>query len=161
MKTRILLITAIFGLGLITNSCGDSDDGKEEEEKKEEAYVKGAKLNIEGMTCSVGCAGTIEKEMGKTDGVSSCEVEFEDKIAHIKFNPNTISEKEIVEKIEAMNGGQYKVTELNVDASESSAAEEPKEMGYMPKRNKGSLSNHSKSRDFSFLNVFDILSSIF
>ena len=39
-------------------------------------YAK-AEFGIEGMTCAMGCAKTIEKKMAKMDGVKSAKVDFE------------------------------------------------------------------------------------
>ena len=40
-----------------------------------------AEFNIEGMTCAIGCAKTIEKKLAKMDGVKSAKVDFEKKLA--------------------------------------------------------------------------------
>lgn len=64
---------------------------------------------VEGMVCSLGCAKTIQKEVAAIEGVSSCDVSFEDKKAHIEFDKSQLSEKEIIAIIEGVADGQYKV----------------------------------------------------
>jgi len=48
-------------------------------------YAK-AEFTIDGMTCQVGCAGTIQKKLGKMDGVKSAKVDFEKKLAMVEYN---------------------------------------------------------------------------
>lgn len=66
---------------------------------------------VDGMICSLGCAKTIQKEVAAIKGVSSCDVSFEDKKAHIEFDKSQLSEKEIIAVIEGVADGQYKVNE--------------------------------------------------
>ena len=42
-----------------------------------------ASFTIEGMTCEVGCAKTIESKLAGTDGVSEAKVDFETKITEV------------------------------------------------------------------------------
>lgn len=61
--------------------------------------MKKIKLKIEGMHCT-GCSGRLEKVLNNTDGIEEAKVSFENKVAEIKFDENTTSEKEIKEAIE-------------------------------------------------------------
>lgn len=61
--------------------------------------MKEIKLKIEGMHCT-GCSGRLEKVLNNTDGIEEAKVSFENKVAEIKFDENTTSEKEIKEAIE-------------------------------------------------------------
>ena len=45
-----------------------------------------AEFTIEGMTCQVGCANTIEKKLAKLEGVKSAKVDFESKLAMVEFD---------------------------------------------------------------------------
>ena len=51
------------------------------------------------MHCT-GCSGRLEKVLNNTDGIEEAKVSFENKVAEIKFDENTTSEKEIKEAIE-------------------------------------------------------------
>jgi len=60
-------------------------------------YPKQIIMNIEGMTCAIGCAATIEKNLNKTVGVKSAKVNFKTKKATLIFdadilNPNDITQ---------------------------------------------------------------------
>jgi len=70
-------------------------------------------LNIEGMTCEIGCARTIQSKLSKTDGVKFAEVNFEKKNGVVEFDANKISESQIVKVVEQIAGGDlYKVSEI-------------------------------------------------
>ena len=48
-------------------------------------YAK-AEFTIDGMTCEIGCAKTIEKKISKMEGVKSATVNFERKLAMVEYN---------------------------------------------------------------------------
>lgn len=48
-------------------------------------YAK-AEFTIEGMTCQIGCANTIQKKLAKMEGVKSAKVDFESKLAMVEFD---------------------------------------------------------------------------
>ena len=73
--------------------------------------VATAKTAIEGMTCEVGCAKTIESKLAGTDGVSEAKVDFETKIATVKFDKTKQSIESLTKTVEKVGGGDlYKVT---------------------------------------------------
>ena len=57
----------------------------DQNEYKDIAYKK-ASFNIEGMTCAMGCAKTIEKRLAKMEGVKMAQVNFEEKTALVEFD---------------------------------------------------------------------------
>lgn len=70
-----------------------------------------ASFTIEGMTCEVGCAKTIESKLTGTDGVSEATVDFEKKIATVKFDKTKQSVETLTKTVEKVGGGDlYKVT---------------------------------------------------
>ncbi|WP_299890283.1 heavy metal-associated domain-containing protein [uncultured Lacinutrix sp.] len=48
-------------------------------------YAK-AEFKIEGMTCAMGCAKTIEKKMAKMEGVKSATVDFDRQLAMVEYD---------------------------------------------------------------------------
>ncbi|WP_299553384.1 heavy metal-associated domain-containing protein [Seonamhaeicola sp.] len=48
-------------------------------------YAK-AEFTIDGMTCEIGCAKTIEKKIAKMEGVKSATVDFDRKLAMVEYN---------------------------------------------------------------------------
>ena len=70
-----------------------------------------ASFTIEGMTCEVGCAKTIESKLTVTDGVSEATVDFETKIATVKFDKTKQSIESLTKTVEKVGGGDLdKVT---------------------------------------------------
>lgn len=45
-----------------------------------------AEFGIEGMTCVMGCAKTIEKKIAKMEGVKSATVDFERRLAMVEYD---------------------------------------------------------------------------
>ena len=50
-----------------------------------------AEFNIEGMTCAIGCAKTIEKKLAKMDGVKSAKIDFEKKLAQVEYDESIVN----------------------------------------------------------------------
>ncbi len=73
------------------------------------AKIAKAEFTIEGMTCAIGCAKTIEKKLSSMEGVKSAKVDFDKKLAMVEYDEakvNTTSLEETVSK----TGEQYKVS---------------------------------------------------
>lgn len=71
-----------------------------------------ASFTIDGMTCAMGCAKTIENKLANQDGVGEAVVDFDTKIATVKFDAEKQSLESLTKTIEAVAGGDsYKVTE--------------------------------------------------
>ena len=109
----LLVVTLLF------TSCKENTEGNSESnnavqnEQSSEVDLKRIALNIEGMTCEIGCARTIQSKLSKTEGVKFAEIHFEKKNGIVEYDANKISEKEIVNVVEQIAGGDlYKVTDL-------------------------------------------------
>ena len=76
------------------------------------SYAK-AEFTIDGMTCEIGCAKTIEKKISKMEGVKSAKVDFDRKLAMVEYNEakvTTTSLEETVTKVADI----YKVSEMKI-----------------------------------------------
>ncbi len=86
-------------------------------------YAK-AEFGIEGMTCAIGCAKTIEKKLAKMDGVKSAKVDFDRRLAMVEYDEDMvtpISLKETVTKVADI----YKVDDIkNVEAFSKSCTKD-------------------------------------
>jgi len=110
MKNNLLLIFLLIVLGF--TSCKNkveneslNDNNSVKSEKLEEVDVKKIALNIEGMTCEIGCARTIQSKLSKTVGVKFAEINFNKKNGIVEYDANKLSEKEIVNVVEQIAGG--------------------------------------------------------
>lgn len=50
------------------------------------AHYAKAEFDIEGMTCAMGCAKTIEKKIGAMEGVKSAKVDFDNRLAMVEYD---------------------------------------------------------------------------
>ncbi|MEO8535181.1 MAG: heavy metal-associated domain-containing protein [Flavobacterium sp.] len=120
--TKIIASAAIAGLVLV--GCKKTESEKiipvtaETKVPKEPVViaaenVQTASFNIEGMTCAVGCAKTIEEELSNLDGVEKAAVDFDKKTATVTFD-KTIQNPEKLTKVvqETGDGKTYKVSNM-------------------------------------------------
>lgn len=77
-----------------------------------------AELEIEGMTCAIGCAKMIKKTISDLEGVKMAEVNFDADnpidYAIVEYNPEEINELEMAAVIQSIVDGQYKVNNIVV-----------------------------------------------
>ena len=59
---------------------------KAKSEIADDSILTKAEFNIEGMTCAIGCAKTIEKKLAKMEGVKSAKVDFDKKVAMVEYD---------------------------------------------------------------------------
>ena len=110
MKKITKLVTLICVI-MVLASCEKKTEAKSIDtkivEKKEltaNVNLKKIALNIEGMTCEIGCARTIQSKLSKTEGIKLAEVNFEKKNGIVEYDANKISEKQIIAVVEQIAG---------------------------------------------------------
>ena len=119
LKTLVLLTT----LALFSASCKDNAQPEiktvdmEQPEKSAEkqldpnaTYAK-AEFGIEGMTCQMGCAKTIEKKIAKMEGVKSVVVDFETRLAMVEYDNAKVTPTSLEEAVGSV-GDAYSVKEM-------------------------------------------------
>ena len=77
-------------------------------------------MGIEGMTCAMGCARSIETELKNVDGVSNAVVDFESATASIEFNPGLVSEARLLAFVNDYKDGSYKATSMLAQKNDKS-----------------------------------------
>jgi Cu+-exporting ATPase len=75
-------------------------------------YTK-VEFGIEGMTCKMGCANTIEKKMAKMEGVKSAKVDFDKQLAMVEYDDAKVTPQSLEEAV-AKVGDVYKVKDMKV-----------------------------------------------
>lgn len=127
MKTlkSIILLTFIL---ILSFSCKQKDaEVKTVEVETEEVkildpnatYAK-AEFTIDGMTCAIGCAATIQKKISKMDGVKSATVDFDKKLAMVEYNEAKVTPLTLEEAVGTVSN-TYKVSDMKtVEAFSSS-----------------------------------------
>lgn len=74
-------------------------------------YAK-VEFGIDGMTCAMGCAKTIEKKMAKMDGVKSAEVDFDRRLAMVEYDEAKVTPKSLEETVTKV-ADIYKVKDMH------------------------------------------------
>lgn len=127
MKTlKYTLLLAL--ICLLTVSCKENSESPEvktvtlENENQKElnpnaTYAK-AEFNIEGMTCAIGCAKTIEKKLAQMDGVKSAKVDFDKQLAMVEYDVALVNTNTLVETVKKA-GDMYSVKNMNTLNSSS------------------------------------------
>ncbi|MGQ2983275.1 heavy-metal-associated domain-containing protein [Flavobacterium sp.] len=106
-------------------SCNDkSKDGNVEGTEKDStsvdstmnketaANLETTSFKIDGMTCPTGCAAMIEKKLAGLDGVGEAKVDFEKQTATVSFDAAKQTPEKLVETVEGLADGAYKVSEV-------------------------------------------------
>ena len=72
-------------------------------------------FSIEGMTCEMGCAKTIERKMAKMDGVKSAKVDFKKELAMVEYDEAKVTAESLEETVKKA-GEVYTVKDLKIVA---------------------------------------------
>ena len=83
------------------------------------SMVIASSFSIEGMTCGVGCAQKIKAQVASLDGVSSCEINFGERIMEVNYDKSKINDNQIIAHLE--KNTIYRATLLGVDNNIKSA----------------------------------------
>lgn len=78
------------------------------------AHYAKAEFTIDGMTCAIGCAKTIEKKLAGLDGVQSATVDFDKKLAMVVYNEAMINPEFLTETV-TKAGEAYKVSDMKTE----------------------------------------------
>jgi len=104
---NILFLSVLFSL-FITGATAQTNS--ENETAKSEP--KTVTLKVTGMTCG-GCANTIHSALSKKDGVLGNEVQYPGNVATVKYDPEKITEQEIIATIEKAGYKAEVITDNN------------------------------------------------
>ncbi|WP_034062703.1 cation transporter [Lacinutrix jangbogonensis] len=85
-------------------------------------YAK-AEFKIEGMTCAMGCAKTIEKKMAKMEGVKSATVDFDRQLAMVEYDEAKVTPASLESTVTSV-ADTYKVKDMNTVDAFSTAKKE-------------------------------------
>ena len=75
-------------------------------------YAK-VEFSIDGMTCAMGCAKTIEKKMARMDGVKSAKVDFDKRLAMVEFDEAKVTPKSLEDAVTDV-AEIYKVKDVKI-----------------------------------------------
>ncbi|HKX85736.1 MAG TPA: heavy metal-associated domain-containing protein [Flavobacterium sp.] len=134
MKNIKLSILTLVIAGLTVVSCkketseANSAETTKTESSKAVAKAETTTMNIEGMTCAMGCAKTIENKLTGLEGVQKATVDFEKKTATIEYDAALQTPEKLAETVEAVADGKtYKVSNVKNSADKAMNYQEPKQ----------------------------------
>lgn len=144
--SKSLLVLAISGLMFTSCKNETKPNGEPADTKTDTTATKvtaenlqTASFNIEGMSCAVGCAKTIEKKLASLDGVQDAKVDFDKKTATVSYDSAKQTPETLITIVEAAADGKtYKVSNVKSSAD--------KAMLYTPKeKEKGKKKDDKKA----------------
>ena len=110
---------AIAALSILFLSCKKTEVKVAAEDsvaKKEVVAIvkpETATFNIEGMTCAIGCAKTIQEKLAALDGVQKATVDFDKKTATVAFDGSKQTLEKLLKAVETTGDGKtYKVSNM-------------------------------------------------
>lgn len=111
----VLAVIATFALSCKNKTTPEVKTVEVETEVAKEldpnaTYAK-AEFTIDGMTCQIGCAATIQKKIAKMDGVKSAKVDFDKKLAMVEYNEAKVTPITLEEAV-AKVSDTYKVSDM-------------------------------------------------
>ena len=139
MKNIKLSILALVVAGITLVSCKKEEEAANAEtnavtetttnsDSKTVAKAETTTFNIEGMTCAMGCAKTIENKLAGLEGVQKATVDFEKKTATVEYDAAVQTPEKLVETVEAVADGKtYKVSNVKNTADKAMNYQEPKQ----------------------------------
>lgn len=116
--SKSILTITLAGLVLVgcKEKTGETATENDSSIVKKEIAVENlqtASFNISGMTCSIGCAKTIQKELNGLEGVKTATVDFEKELATISFDKTILSPEKLSKVVEdAADGKTYIVSNI-------------------------------------------------
>lgn len=119
MKLKSLFALALAGLFFV--ACKQTDAEPTANATAEVAgKIETASFSIDGMSCAVGCANTLEKKLATAEGVQKASVDFEKKVASVDYDSAKTSPETLAAIVEKAAGGDtYKVSNLKSTADKA------------------------------------------
>jgi len=105
IKFGFATLVLVFSIASCSQSTAQSTDVDQQAVKS-----SSLSMNIEGMTCAMGCARALEVELNNLDGVEKAKVNFEDSNATLAYNASLTSETAIVAFVNSYRKGAFTAT---------------------------------------------------
>lgn len=162
MKTFTFILVSSLILGACSSEPSVVHLRTEKGKKELKAPVKTNSIltmEIEGMTCEMGCGGTIRKELKATKAVGRVKfIDFtegqEKQTARVAFDSTKISAEELIKIVSTINENQFTVVNSKVEKRERNMDAATSENSNSSEEEKVELSEST----FAIPNLLDILS---
>lgn len=150
MKFTTSLLSLAFAAVLFTGcketATESTPANSDATEVADAGKLQTASFHIDGMTCAMGCARTIEKKLAELEGVKNAKVDFEKKSATVEYDAAKQTPEKLIETVEATADGKtYKVSDLKNSGDQAMVyKEKEKEKEKKKKKKKDDASTEKK-----------------
>ena len=135
MKQMKLLFYFLFSLTLVY-SCNQKEDvvilkrqklseTQKNPKPKKETPNTVLELDIEGMTCELGCGGSIRVGVKELGGIHRVRFDFKEgqkkQRAYVSYDSKKVDKNQIIEEIEKLNDGQFIAEEISTEKSKTNS----------------------------------------
>ncbi len=162
-------ILALAGLMLMAAGCTTNVTDPVETPQNIPGKAAGfqvADMVIEGMTCQLSCAGRMYIKLDEMDGVGSIDIRFANiegndnhDRALVEFDPNKLTQDDLVAAVNAVGGGVYFVKSTTVTNPTKDGTSEGN------KKNRSSdeaeVSYSTPSLQYELPNIFEVFTRLF
>ena len=111
--THSLLAISLFSLFFISCKKMEAPQATIDKEiaTKQNTVVAVAKpekatFTIEGMTCAIGCAKTIQEQLASMKGVQNATVDFDKKLATVEFDGSKLTSELLIKAVQETGDGK-------------------------------------------------------
>ena len=110
-KSVFSILFVVFFLFSSCEKSAEKNNASSTVHKELAENIKNIEVDIEGMTCEIGCAKLIQSKLYKIEGVKFAKISFEENSGKITYDANKISISDLKEVVQKIAGGDlYKVT---------------------------------------------------
>lgn len=163
MKSFAIVLSSVLVLGACSSEPNVVHLRTEKGQKETKAPVTANKmltLEVEGMTCEMGCGGSIRKELKASGGVDRVEFDFIEgekvQTTKIYFDSDKVNEEEMMEIVTSMNDKQFTAIKVSSESINPTSTTPLDNSTTKEEEEKIKISTSS----FALPNLFDILSGI-
>jgi len=82
-------------------------------------------VDIEGMTCELGCGGSIRVGVKELGGIHRVRFDFKEgqkkQRAYVSYDSKKVNKNQIIEEIEKLNDGQFIAEEISIEKSKNNS----------------------------------------
>ena len=104
-KNFTILVFVLFFISCQKNEGSKKEESVSVEKEAVAQNLHHVKVEIDGMTCEIGCARLIQSKLYKADGVTFAKISFEDSSGIISFDQNRITSDQVKDVIQNTAGG--------------------------------------------------------
>lgn len=120
MKSIVVLFLGVFTfLYSCSSNEGSVENGVNQEPVEQVSANQIANFDVSGMTCKMGCGGSIRKGLLQTGAVELVEIDFDEErpsnVITVHFDSEKSTENELLTVLNNLNDNQFTANLLSVE----------------------------------------------